>query len=54
MTTVNPLKPSERMKIPRQESIEQDAEARSHNFLVVSFGLDEERALLDVARCLEC
>jgi glutamate synthase (NADPH/NADH) small chain len=54
MSMVNPLKPSERMKIPRQESIEQDAVARSQNFLEVSFGLDEERALLEVARCLEC
>ncbi len=54
MTTVNPLKPSERMKIPRQESIEQDADIRAKNFLEVSFGLDEERALQEVARCLEC
>jgi glutamate synthase (NADPH) small chain len=54
MNPVNPLKPSERMKLPRQESIEQDAEVRSKNFLEVSFGLDEERALQEVARCLEC
>jgi glutamate synthase (NADPH/NADH) small chain len=54
MSAVNPLKPSERMKIPRQESIEQDASARAHNFLEVSLGLDELRALEEVSRCLEC
>ena len=54
MSTRNPLKPSERMKIPRQESIEQDAKERSANFLEVSFGVDEERALIEAKRCLEC
>ncbi|MEK7670144.1 MAG: NAD(P)-binding protein, partial [Bacteroidota bacterium] len=54
MNTVNPLKPSERMKIQRQESIEQEALERSRNFLEVSFGLNEERALAEAARCLEC
>ncbi|MGA9115330.1 MAG: NADPH-dependent glutamate synthase [Bacteroidota bacterium] len=54
MTTPHALKPSERMKIPRQESIEQDPSERSHNFQEVSFGLDEERALVEVQRCLEC
>jgi glutamate synthase (NADPH/NADH) small chain len=42
------------MKIPRQQSIEQDAQARAHNFTEVSFGLDELRAIEEVARCLEC
>jgi glutamate synthase (NADPH/NADH) small chain len=51
---VNPLKPSERMKIPRQESIEQEAVARSQNFKEVSYGLDEERAAIEAQRCLEC
>ena len=51
---VNPMKPSERMKIPRQESIEQDAGQRSHNFKEVSFGLDEARAAIEAQRCLEC
>jgi glutamate synthase (NADPH/NADH) small chain len=54
MSAINPLKPSQRMKIPRQVSIEQEAEVRAHNFEEVSFGLDEERALLEAARCLEC
>ncbi|MEK7248920.1 MAG: NADPH-dependent glutamate synthase [Bacteroidota bacterium] len=54
MQNVNPMKPSERMKIPRQESIEQDAGQRSHNFKEVSYGLDEERAAIEAQRCLEC
>lgn len=54
METVNPLKPSERMKIPRQHSIEQAAEERARNFVEVSFGLDEDRATIEVKRCLEC
>jgi glutamate synthase (NADPH/NADH) small chain len=54
MSAINPLKPSERMRIPRQESREQNAETRAHNFDEVSWGLDEERALLESTRCLEC
>ncbi len=54
MNNVNPMKPSERMKIARQESIEQEAERRSHNFEEVSLGLDEERAAIEAQRCLEC
>jgi len=54
MNNVNPMKPSERMKIPRQASIEQTPEERIKNFKEVSAGLDEERALLEAARCLEC
>ncbi|MBI5020441.1 MAG: NADPH-dependent glutamate synthase [Ignavibacteriales bacterium] len=54
MNNVNPMKPSERMKIPRQESIEQSPEERNRNFIEVSAGLDEERALIEAARCLEC
>lgn len=54
MNYVNPLKPSERMKLPRQGSIEQDAKKRSGNFKEVSFGLDEERAAIEAQRCLEC
>ena len=50
----NPLKPSERMKIKRQESLEQPADARSTNFLEVSFGFDEERSIVESTRCLEC
>jgi glutamate synthase (NADPH/NADH) small chain len=54
MSQYNALKPSERMKIPRQASIEQDAGARAHNFEEVSLGLDEVRAALESTRCLEC
>jgi glutamate synthase (NADPH) small chain len=54
MSEFNALKPSERMKIPRQASIEQDAAARARNFEEVSFGLDEARAMLESTRCLEC
>ncbi len=54
MSYVNPMKPSERMKLPRQHSIEQDAQQRAHNFKEVSLGVNEELALLEVARCLEC
>ena len=54
MSLHNPLKPSERMRIPRQESIEQEAAIRSINFLEVSFGFDEDRALIESQRCLEC
>ncbi len=54
MTIPNPLKPSERMKIPRQESIEQDPGARSTNFLEVSFGFDMDRTIIEAKRCLDC
>ena len=50
----NTLKPSQRMKIPRQHSIEQDADARSHNFNEVSLGLDEVLAITEASRCIEC
>ncbi len=54
MSPVNPLKPSERMKIPRQEPIEQAAAERQTNFLEVSFGFDEERSIVEAERCLDC
>ena len=54
MSEFNALKPSQRMKIPRQESIEQSAAERSLNFLEVSFGFDEDRAFIESQRCLEC
>ncbi len=50
----NTLKPSERMKIPRQNSIEQNPVERNKNFNEVSFGLNEELALLEAKRCLDC
>lgn len=54
MSMLNPLKPSERMKIQRQESIEQPPSDRMSNFLEVSFGFDEERTIIEAKRCLEC
>lgn len=52
--SANPLKPSQRMKIPRQQSIEQTPGARVKNFTEVSLGMTEELALQEAARCLEC
>jgi glutamate synthase (NADPH) small chain len=54
MSASNTLKPSERMKIPRQEPIEQDATERTTNFLEVSFGFDEDRSIAESKRCLDC
>ncbi len=54
MTQLNPLKPSQRMKIARQEALEQPADARSINFLEVSFGFDDDRTVIEASRCLEC
>lgn len=54
MSSANPLKPSERMKIPRQEPHEQPALERMTNFLEVSFGFDDDRSLIEAKRCLEC
>jgi len=50
----NTLKPSERMKIPRQHPIEQDAGARRHNFEEVSFGFDENLVSQEMLRCIDC
>jgi glutamate synthase (NADPH/NADH) small chain len=54
MNSANPLKPSERMKIPRQEPVEQAAAERSTNFLEVSFGFDLDRTVVEAQRCLDC
>ena len=54
MTRVNPMKPSERMKIPRQEPLEQKAAERIENFLEVSYGFDADRTIVEAQRCLEC
>ncbi|MBI4547582.1 MAG: NADPH-dependent glutamate synthase [Ignavibacteriae bacterium] len=54
MKYINPLKPSQRMKILRQSSIEQLPLERVANFSEVSHGLDEQRALVEASRCLEC
>jgi glutamate synthase (NADPH/NADH) small chain len=54
MSVANPLKPSERMKIPRQEPTERPAATRVSTFEEVSLGFDEARARLEAQRCLEC
>src|SRR5262245_22600317 len=51
---VNMMKPSQRMKIPRQHAPEQLPRERSENFDEVSLGFDEERAVIEASRCLEC
>ncbi len=50
----NTLKPSERMKIPRQIPIEQDADVRRHNFEEVSLGFDETLVHQEALRCIDC
>lgn len=50
----NTLKPSERMKIPRQNPIEQDPDVRRRNFEEVSFGFDENLAIQEALRCIDC
>jgi len=50
----NPLKPRDRVKIPRQHADEQDAGGRARNFEEVSRGFDEARARLEASRCLDC
>jgi glutamate synthase (NADPH/NADH) small chain len=54
MSSVNPLNPKERVKIPRQHPRELGAETRRTSFLEVSPGFDEEQAVLEASRCLEC
>ncbi|MCP4703616.1 MAG: NADPH-dependent glutamate synthase [candidate division Zixibacteria bacterium] len=49
-----PLPKKERMKIPRQKMPEQDPEVRNKNFQEVPYGLPEDIARLEAARCLEC
>lgn len=44
----------ERMQITRQAMPEQDAAARSANFLEVNLGFTERLALLEADRCLQC
>jgi glutamate synthase (NADPH/NADH) small chain len=54
MTNVNPLKPKDRVKIPRQRPHDLVPDARRSTFAEVSPGLDEEQALVEASRCLEC
>ena len=48
------LTPAQRMKIPRQKMREQPPQERIKNFNEVPFGLDEEQAVKEAQRCLEC
>jgi len=50
----NPLKPKERLAIPRQHMREQAATERRHNFQEVNLGLETEIAKREALRCLEC
>ncbi len=54
MDTPEKLPLKERMKITRQVMPEQPPDVRSHNFNEVPLGLDEEAAMREAARCLEC
>jgi glutamate synthase (NADPH/NADH) small chain len=54
MKTVNPMKPSARMRIPRQHPAERVAAERAKSFQEVSLGFTEEEAVLEATRCLEC
>lgn len=51
---VMPLKPKERMQIPRHQPIEQDPGCRIQNFSEVSEGFNVELAAEEALRCLEC
>ncbi|HLP08099.1 MAG TPA: NADPH-dependent glutamate synthase [Opitutaceae bacterium] len=48
------LSPKERMAIQRQAMPEQDATARAANFKEVNLGFDEQLALLEAERCIQC
>lgn len=52
--SMNTLKPSQRMKIPREQSPEQAADERVTNFLEVALGFSLEQAVTEASRCLEC
>ena len=51
---MNPLKPKERMQIPRQHMPEQEPARRAHNFEEVNLGLDPTLARQEALRCLQC
>jgi glutamate synthase (NADPH/NADH) small chain len=48
-----PKKPK-RPKVPRQKMPEQDPIERSHNFYEVALGYENDLALLEASRCLQC
>ncbi len=49
-----PEKKSKKPKVPRQKMPEQDAIERAHNFYEVALGYDNDLALLEASRCLNC
>ncbi|HFQ88922.1 MAG TPA: NAD(P)-dependent oxidoreductase, partial [Desulfobulbus sp.] len=48
------MKAKERMAIPRQHPRELEPAERITNFKEVTFGFDEETAILEANRCLQC
>ena len=50
----NPLKPKERIAIPRQEMPQADPHRRAQTYEEVNLGFDLERAREEARRCLEC
>ncbi len=54
MSPANTLKPSERMRIPRQRSAEQAPEDRITAFTEVALGFSEDQAVTEATRCIEC
>ena len=53
-TDLNTIKPSQKMKIPRQEMACQPPDVRVCNFDEVSLGLSPDQAKLEAARCIMC
>lgn len=47
-------KPTKKPKIPRQKMPEQNPIERAHNFYEVALGYDNDLALLEASRCLQC
>lgn len=54
MEEARKLTPKERMKIPRQDMPEQEAQVRARNFDEVPLGFSKETAMREAMRCLEC
>jgi glutamate synthase (NADPH/NADH) small chain len=47
-------KPTKKPKVPRQKMPEQNPIERAHNFYEVALGYDNDLALLEASRCLQC
>jgi glutamate synthase (NADPH/NADH) small chain len=47
-------KPAKKPKVPRQKMPEQDPIERAHNFYEVALGYENDLALLEASRCLNC